>query len=994
MKIIYIAFFSLLCSGLIAQYPNPNDFNTANNGSGGQLPYLEDDLNWEVALGPSGTTTLPTDLTYVPATVSGGCAPGNWYDPANDVVNGTVFTNSTWISYDFGNSDPCDQTGNQIDLFYKIEFDLPATGPCGSPIANGFCYAMDFLADNSVYQIYVNGVDQGFDPPSSIYSFAGFSYGNRREAELCSDWLEGPNELVVHIKSGGCCSGFLSKAKFPELPADSGTAICLSRESIDVTLEAPDFEVILTPEDIDLGSYSPCNDLEMTIVNNVFSCDDIGENISELVLGFGDSANSCQTTVNVMEGDQPCPDDPCNDLSASLIPNPGFEILANGEEPTDVSDLDHAASWEQATEATSDYYSTVNNSFPDRMHMGETLQMPEQINPESNRWVGGWQNTVYEDTDPEDYIEYIGTELLSPLVQGETYTFKMKIGAPKTESNQLPDRLIGDLVVLGLPDNTNFPISGEDCKQDAYEEIGRVSIDILAFSWEEVTINIVPQLQDYEFIMFGLACDTEQNRDFVYFLADDLLLIQGEDPCPSACYSITGDSPPCNDQTDDSQSTYTYNFTLTNNLEEESFDKILLFDDDQNFDLDAGGTLIQLPTMLAPGDSVDLTWEINANNYVADTAMYCFEIAPYNHSGPCCKEEHCVELMSCCTEQPGQTKNLIDSADGCCYSYGFENCIPDYFISVVFEMQTDDLSLEGLAVSDGFQLSQTSTRLTLSMLDGSFIPEGSIDNALSFCIEGMTSNSPEIQEMNITWTALVGGEFNNLETELCILECPVPPDQCAELIEPELYCDEDGIYHYQFRIKNVNEQMLDASIVVLGPEGNTVPGDFSEQTFPDFPDHSPGGNPYLEYNDTTDLIDIILPNADLGDSYQYIISLHDYRNINAEEGDYWCCFTPDTLVINVDDPCISTFSDSSNALEYVIYPNPSSEAFIIRFEEALISRSTLIITDINGNIIVTKNLTEKTYKEKIEGLDLLDGVYYLSVYNDEGQSYHQRFFKN
>jgi len=400
---------------------------------------------------------------------------------------------------------------------------------------------------------------------------------------------------------------------------------------------------------------------------------------------------------------------------------------------------------------------------------------------------------------------------------------------------------------LGLPDNTSFPISGCDCKEDDYEVIGRASLSIPAGTWQVINVEIDDQKnQDYNYIMFGLSCSRPINNRRNYLLVDDLNLVEGDLNCPSECFSINADTPPCNsDINSESDATYTYNFSFTNNTTE-SFDKLLVFDNDGQFALQED-KLLQLPSMLGPGQSVDLSWDIDAmTSFSEETMTYCFELAPYTHGGACCKDQHCVELTNCCPADIPPTKSTVmQDTEDCCYSFGYETCQEDYIVIADFAMITEGLDFSATA-SDGYQINTFSDRtFSLTMEGGAFLTAGAHEDVLQFCVDGMNSMSPEEQHFTVTWRALIEDGTQVIGVDTCALNCPIPPDQCAELINPELYCDENGIYHYRFEIKNVNDRELDASIAVLGPQGSTVPADFSQATFPDFPDHTPDGDEYL-----------------------------------------------------------------------------------------------------------------------------------------------------
>lgn len=746
-----------------------------------------------------------------------------------------------------------------------------------------------------------------------------------------------------------------------------------------------------------VSGFESIGDTPFSISNDEnLSCDFIQD--QGFVVTFSDESGN-QITCNYIVTVECTEDesDPCNDLSASLIPNPGFEILANGQEPTNVSQLNRAASWEQATEATSDYFGKT--SYPSRS------DRPDMVNPfppnESDHWVGGWRDPDNFKDDPsipgiqqQEYIEYIGACLLQPVIANQSYTLSLDLGAP-TESTGSPAVLQEELVVLGLP-NCNFPISGEDCKEDNYEVIGRKPILITGGTWQESVDVDIMSSENYPAIMFGLSCSGSSVEPSVYFLADDLLMVQGDIECGNSCFSITADSPPCNaDIQTENQSTYTYDFTFTNQTDT-IFSQILLFDADDNFNIDEG-TLMDLGTTLSPGQSIDLSWDIDAmSSFSEETVTYCFEIAPYNQAGgACCKAQHCVELTNCC-EVLAPAKSIIEAdTESCCYNFGYETCVEDYFVEAEIEMLTEGLGISSNFVLDGFSVTQMSdTRLIVTMNGGGFFPQGDFDEVMQFCVDGMNSMSPEEQEISITWTALIGDITGIFQAETCPLACVPPEDDCAELIDPELYCDDNGVYHYQFRIKNINDRELDASIAVLGPSGNTVPADFSQATFPDFPDHTPNGAPYLVYDQTTDFIDITLPNAVLGSMYEFIISLHDYRNIDPVTGDYWCCYTPVApFVIDVDESCFGGGFTDPNPVEYFVYPNPSEDVFTVRFLQPIENPSELLLVNINGEVKNRIQLAEGTMAHTMNISDFNTGMYFVSVKDEDGNEFGERFLK-
>ncbi len=178
--------------------PLPRWFNTGTNGSGGRLPGGSSDMNWEVS---TGNINGP----YVPAIVMSS-KPGSYATSA--------WPDCDWISHSAGGS----HSGN-IDYYYRIDFDLPCFDSCGSSFdaPNTFCLTLDFFADNSVFEIYANGVPQspnmgGVIPVANPNGHTGFTNGNMVSLTLCNDWKRGYNSLIIHIKSGAPYAAFLAQA--------------------------------------------------------------------------------------------------------------------------------------------------------------------------------------------------------------------------------------------------------------------------------------------------------------------------------------------------------------------------------------------------------------------------------------------------------------------------------------------------------------------------------------------------------------------------------------------------------------------------------------------------------------------------------------------------------------------------------------------------------------------------------------------------------------
>lgn len=188
--------------------PPASHFNTATNGSGGRLPGGSNDLSWRVA-------TNSINGPYNPAIVMTS-RPGSYYN--------SPWPDCEWIAHN--------ATGSEVgptSYFYRSDFTLPCFNTCGQSYADDgvFCLNLDFLADNAVLEIYVNGVPQSAQipniPPANPASYTGFQQANMVSVSLCNDWQPGNNTLIINVFSGGSFAGFLAQASVNPPPVLSDT---------------------------------------------------------------------------------------------------------------------------------------------------------------------------------------------------------------------------------------------------------------------------------------------------------------------------------------------------------------------------------------------------------------------------------------------------------------------------------------------------------------------------------------------------------------------------------------------------------------------------------------------------------------------------------------------------------------------------------------------------------------------------------------------------
>lgn len=184
--------------------PSNASFNTGTNGKGATVPAGSADINWKV-------TRDSVNGTYQPAVVMTGIPSVYYRSPWQDCA---------WISF----SATGEHTADRF-FFFKTGFDLPCFSPCGKSYDtdNTFCISLDLFADNSIYEIYVNGVPQSSNlgniiPVPNPYKAAGSGDSGRIYVSLCKNWKAGNNTLIIQIASSATIAALLAQAAIIPLP--------------------------------------------------------------------------------------------------------------------------------------------------------------------------------------------------------------------------------------------------------------------------------------------------------------------------------------------------------------------------------------------------------------------------------------------------------------------------------------------------------------------------------------------------------------------------------------------------------------------------------------------------------------------------------------------------------------------------------------------------------------------------------------------------------
>lgn len=192
----------------IGAAPDQSFFNSGNDAAGGTLPGGSNDLNWTVA----------TD------SINGVYNPAFIMTPTPAVFYNSPWPDATWIAHNVNGS----HTGN-MDFFYRIDFTLACQDACGGFYTDPdvFCLNLDFFADNSILEIFINGVPQSANiaaiPVTNPFGHAGYTQANMLSVSFCEGWQAGINSLVIQVVSGQPFEGFLSQASInpPPISTDS-----------------------------------------------------------------------------------------------------------------------------------------------------------------------------------------------------------------------------------------------------------------------------------------------------------------------------------------------------------------------------------------------------------------------------------------------------------------------------------------------------------------------------------------------------------------------------------------------------------------------------------------------------------------------------------------------------------------------------------------------------------------------------------------------------
>jgi gliding motility-associated-like protein len=236
-SIIFFLILCLSCQSFSQCFPEKgpplsnSEFTTGGDIAGGP------DRSWKIALDSINGPYVPATLMY----------------PLPLIYH----NNNHWISF----SGTGEHASNRY-FFFKKEFDLPCYNLCGKSYNDddAFCLNLDIYEDNSIYEIYVNGVPQSANlgnifPLPNPFNPPGHTQSDGTSVSLCKNWKAGKNTIIIVIASSATVVGMMIEVPVnPPPPPDADSikaTICAGEHfhfgSLDLTESGKYFQSFPRP---------------------------------------------------------------------------------------------------------------------------------------------------------------------------------------------------------------------------------------------------------------------------------------------------------------------------------------------------------------------------------------------------------------------------------------------------------------------------------------------------------------------------------------------------------------------------------------------------------------------------------------------------------------------------------------------------------------------------------------------------------------------------
>ena len=243
------------------------------------------------------------------------------------------------------------------------------------------------------------------------------------------------------------------------------------------------------------------------------------------------------------------------------------------------------------------------------------------------------------------------------------------------------------------------------------------------------------------------------------------------------------------------------------------------------------------PALAAGATSNSICIKIIATTPILNPTDICFNLSLLDHqSQNCCSalEEVCIQLASCC--DPCEDKEIIiekidnlrnDSLGECCKKLDIINDCPyELYTKVETEIITPGVyfgyhALGGPNANDWAVFNASNTSITWTPIATNYIPSGTIDDLIQFCLDDINDAAEVPQEVVLKWYGTVNGKDSVLCRDTIQLACEMD-FECVKISEPVISCDSTGTkYNYTFNVTNVSGVTFGATNLIVNIDPNT-----------------------------------------------------------------------------------------------------------------------------------------------------------------------------
>ena len=417
--------------------------------------------------------------------------------------------------------------------------------------------------------------------------------------------------------------------------------------------------------------------------------------------------------------------------------------------------------------------------------------------------------------------------------------------------------------------------------------------------------NILTPAQDTQCVVFRWW--VKGPTDIPYVACTDTCYFYCDPPIIDTCLAVVKDSVFCNP---DNPYEYCINLTVENTTGSPGFiaNQLILNSFTSGIEFKPCGSTLPItsPSIalnivppIGPGqtNTTPLCAKIVSSSPITSPTQFCFDIG-LSGADTCCNNsiQHCVTLIPCC--DPCENTAIVvhpTNPDSCCFSLDITNdCKFEYFTGIQVVLNTPGVIFgshyTGGPNSGDWYTSPSTNNLIEWHHIQKYVPHGTINGLINFCLDEIDDPSEVPQSVTINW--LVAGA-NGKDSIACdttlFFDCEPIDHGCIEVVSDTVKCHKDlnGNTYYEYCLTFLNNSTPPhvANQLVFTPIGSPLVNPFPNPVL--FP-NLPAGNQAT--------INTFFPGNGLnpGDKLTFVVRLHDASYPN---GDDWCCFEGDTICV-------------------------------------------------------------------------------------------------